>query len=347
MYEKRSENVQGGKQKMMFSIIVPFCNTPHKMIEELINQLSSLDKKFFEVIFVNDGSNEETSKFVEEKTKDFKYLSYQPNHGVSYARNLGIKESNGEFLLFVDSDDLVNLDLLKCVSSLSKKDLLIFISDIFYTTINEKRNNIEEVVFDKQLDEIYSYCDIKGIAMRSACGKVFKKQILIDNNIYFDEDLPFYEDAMFVSKYYEHVDSFSVYSNILYHYRMNPKSSSKKFNKLYMKKYEVFFNKYKNEFGNNKNYILALYSDAFGAVLTSKVVGAFKKWHYLLATKICKNSCIIEAADYLLKNNLLNTKYKIKLASLIINRHNILAANKIISHQIFGSLKIRLGKIFK
>lgn len=332
---------------MKISVIVPFCNTPLNMIAELIDQLSRLNNKDFEVIFVNDGSKNEVSNYVENKIANFKYIKFECNHGVSHARNEGIKIATGDYLFFVDSDDLIDIDLANLLPTLSHDDLSIFISDIFYTNINLNKNELNKIDIGKNLDEIYAKCNLKGIAMRSACGKIFKRSILVENSIYFDEELPFYEDALFVSQYYSFVKKFNVYSNVIYHYRMNEQSYSKKFNKHYMEKYKVFFTKYKDAFSNNSNYLFGLYSDAFNSVLVSKVVTSFKKFHYGLSTKICKNPCIVEAANYLLKNNLLYSKYKIKLASLIINGHNIIAANKIIFHQINGSLKIRLKRLFK
>lgn len=331
---------------MKISVVVPFCNTPTKMIEELINQLSQLDKKVFEIIFVNDGSDDEVSNFVESKIKNFKYLKFSTNHGVSHARNVGINEASGDYLFFVDSDDLIDLNIANLLPTICRDDLCIFISDVFNTTINVKKDDLKEIFLEKELDDIYAHCEIKGIAMRSACGKLFKTDILKKNKISFDEDLLFYEDAMFVCKYYQHVKRYHLYSNIVYHYRMNEHSFSKKFNKNYMDKYVIFFKRYKTMFGDNKNYLYGLYNDAFNSVLIGKVIVSFKKFHYFNAVKICKNECIVEAASYLLEQKFINNKFRNKLALLITKRHNICAANRIICHQIIDSLKIRFRKIF-
>ena len=337
--------MQGGRA-MKISIIVPFCNTPQNMLEELVNQLSKLNSTLFEIIFVNDGSNKTTNEFAEKLLNKFVYVKLDSNKGVSNARNVGIQKSSGEYLFFVDSDDLLNLDLVRMLPEMTHDDLSIFISDIFYTTIADDKSNLNEIDTDgNKLDYFYAFSNIKGIAMRSACGKLFKKSILLENNILFDTELPFYEDAMFVSRYYQCTKKFHVYSNVIYHYRMNQNSYSKKFTKNYMEKFELFYKKYKTNYGNNPNFLYGLQSDTFNNVLVAKVIFSFKKLHYLYAIKIAKNDCVIESANSLLSNNQLNSKYKIKLASLIVNRHNILATNKIIAHQIFGSLKTRFKRL--
>lgn len=332
---------------MKISLIIPFCNTPQSMIGELIEQLSTLNKENFEVIFVNDGSDDKTNNFVEPKIKQFIYEKLDKNYGVSHARNVGIQQASGDYIFFIDSDDLINLDLLNMLPDIQHDDLSIFISDIFWKSATDDLSLLTEKKTTKKLDYIYAFDKTKGIAMRSACGKLFKKDIILKNNLCFDESLPFYEDALFVSLYYQYVNNFHIFENVIYHYRMNEKSYSKRYNKEYLSKFLLFFNKYKDNFSNNENYMNALYSDVFNSILIDKVVVAFKKGHYFSSLKICKNNCIVESAGYLLLNDKLNSKFKIKLASLIINGHNIHATNKILFHQIIGSLKIRIKKIFK
>ena len=93
------------------SIVVPVYNVGDlvkKCIESLINQSYS----DIEIIIINDGSTDESVKYIEPFLKDkrIKYI-YQNNKGLGGARNVGIEESAGEFITFVDSDDWVDLDL--------------------------------------------------------------------------------------------------------------------------------------------------------------------------------------------------------------------------------------------
>lgn len=332
---------------MKYSIIIPFYNTPISMLEKLFEQLLTLDKNVFEVIFINDGSKNSISEFAEKKFIKFKYIRLPKNLGVSHARNIGISQATGDYLIFVDADDLINIDLLKKIVTITHDDLSIFMTDIFYDNIETYDNKIFELENNKKLDYIYAFSSLKGIAMRAVWGKVFKKNIIIENNIYFNEELSFYEDAVFVCEYFNFVKNYHIFSNVLYHYRINNGGASKKFNKNYFEKYSLFYSTFERKFSFSENYMFALHSDAFNCVLVSKVIVAFKKNHYIWAIKVCKNERIIKSAKYLLENNFLKSKYQIKLARLIINGHNIRATNKIICHQIIGSLKIRFKRIFK
>ena len=88
------------------SIIVPVFNS-EKTIERCLTSLINQSYFDIEIIVVDDGSTDRTARLIEkiaEKTSLVKYF-YQENSGVSAARNLGISKSNGEYIMFVDSDD--------------------------------------------------------------------------------------------------------------------------------------------------------------------------------------------------------------------------------------------------
>src|SRR3990172_13226391 len=86
------------------SVIIPTYNRAAYLAEAL-NSVISQTYKDFELIVVDDGSTDNTEEAVRRFTVDIKYI-YQKNQGVSAARNRGISESGGEFLSFLDSDDL-------------------------------------------------------------------------------------------------------------------------------------------------------------------------------------------------------------------------------------------------
>ena len=89
----------------MISVIIPSFNRASTLPRALDSVLlQKLENHEFEVLLIDDGSNDETRKLVTQGYPKVTYL-YQENRGVSAARNLGIKNARGEWLAFLDSDD--------------------------------------------------------------------------------------------------------------------------------------------------------------------------------------------------------------------------------------------------
>ena len=144
-----------------YSIIVPAYNAS-KYIRDCIDSVLSQNYSNFELIIVDDGSTDETKSIVYEYSSDtrIKYV-YQNNTGVSSARNKGILESNGDYICFVDADDVVSPNFLKTFDDiLNKKRIDIvycenydFYNDSLPDFAHKMNNEIKSVcVFD------YDYC---------------------------------------------------------------------------------------------------------------------------------------------------------------------------------------------
>lgn len=108
---------------MKFSIIVPVYNVEKyisKCIESIINQTY----KNFELIIVNDGSPDNSQKIIDKYVKKDKRIKsfIKENGGLSDARNYGLKYTTGDYLLFVDSDDSIEMKLLEKINSSLSKD---------------------------------------------------------------------------------------------------------------------------------------------------------------------------------------------------------------------------------
>jgi glycosyltransferase involved in cell wall biosynthesis len=94
------------------SIIIPVYNTA-QYIEKCIDSLCNQTYKNLELILVDDGSNIETKNKLKELSSKIDIIIHQENYGQSFARNLGIKIAKGDFIIFVDSDDYVEVDFCK------------------------------------------------------------------------------------------------------------------------------------------------------------------------------------------------------------------------------------------
>lgn len=133
-------------KKPKFSIIVPVYNT-EKYLKRCLDSIKSQTFKDYEVIIVNDGSTDNSSDIISKYS--YKVIN-QENQGLSMARNNGVKTSIGDYLIFLDSDDYIEKDLLEEINnSLSNNpDLVRYqIKEVFD---NKSDINYEEISFDNK-----------------------------------------------------------------------------------------------------------------------------------------------------------------------------------------------------
>ena len=95
-----------------FSIVIPVYNV-EKYIKRCLDSVFNQSFKDFEVIVVNDGTKDNSMDIVE--NYDVKIIT-QKNQGLSVARNTGVKKAKGEYIIFLDSDDYIEKDLLKNIN---------------------------------------------------------------------------------------------------------------------------------------------------------------------------------------------------------------------------------------
>lgn len=99
----------GIKQEKMVSIIIPYYNTK-EFIKDCLESALSQTYQNIEVIIINDGSNNEDTQFIESLILDkrIKYIKTEINKGVGFSRNKGLEHASGEYVYFLDSDDLLS-----------------------------------------------------------------------------------------------------------------------------------------------------------------------------------------------------------------------------------------------
>ncbi len=271
-------------EKEMVSIIVPCYNAEEYLIETL-NSIENQTYKNIEIICINDGSIDNTKQILEKwhnETKTKNIIINQENHGVSYSRNVGIEKSNGTYIMFLDSDDLFRKELISIlINEVEKKN-----KDTAYCKL--KRNKKDFYNYDKKIDIIDQN---QTEAMENLLYKmpeisfgcyIYKRDTLNKHNIRFDENLKYFEDREFNWKYLCWCKNISCINNILYYYRINMKSATKKtptWNKTdslkAVKKIEEYLEKNNCIFYNElRSY---LYSRVIWAVAKTFAVGRQKE----------------------------------------------------------------------
>lgn len=225
--------------KPLVSIIIPIYNVEN-WIRDSLN--SALEQTYtnIEYILVDDCGNDNSIEIVKDiivchKDKDIKIIHHEVNKGLSEARNTGLKEAKGEYVFFMDSDDLIAKDCIELhVKAVAMYDADF--SDGNVSIIGAKHNNFKpyndlSIINDKQL--LYFYFD--GLHI---CGwnKLVKRSFLLDNGLMFKKDM-LYEDMLWVLQLCSVAKISVVLPQYTYQYMVRPDSiTTKKSDPLHSRK---------------------------------------------------------------------------------------------------------------
>lgn len=219
------------KNKIAISIIVPVYNS-EKYIHECLDSIINQSFRDFECIIVNDGSSDGTRSIVEEyRSRDPRIrMISQKNEGPSSARNKGLKKAQGEHIIFLDSDDFFEESLL---SDLYKKAELA--ADIVACNVN--KYDTSKDVYIKNILSFGEYSNRCGISSTTdpkkilnlisglVPNKLYKKSLLLDNGIKFNENLHRYEDVIFAARAAVAAQNICIVDKPLINYRIGIKTS--------------------------------------------------------------------------------------------------------------------------
>ena len=210
----------------MISIIVPVYNVESYLKEclESIRQQTFTD---IEVILVNDGSTDSSKEICErfcQADSRFRLIN-QENKGQSAARNRGVKESVGQFIMFVDSDDIINKDVLEVLLPYMKKDVDIVECGMTRNKEEFFLNKTSTIIFEGDAKEAILNCISFDAVKFCAFTKLYRREIV--------EKIPFlegyiYEDVFTGINYLKHIRKLVVIDYIGYYYRVRSNSTMTK-----------------------------------------------------------------------------------------------------------------------
>lgn len=230
-----------------FSIIVPVYNTPEPYLKASLESLRKQTFADFEVLLVDDGSGEAcAARLRAEAEKDARFrIIRQENAGVSVARNTGIENANGEWILFLDADDWLEenaCERLHGYLNNTDADMLLF------NGVKEYANGQKGILYALEHGKCYDFSDIavKELFYRRIMqppysdggrphglyftwDKAYRRSFIRENKIRFIPGVRKSEDKLFISHCFGKLGKLRYEEEILYHYRINSESACNRY----------------------------------------------------------------------------------------------------------------------
>ena len=204
----------------LISICIPVYNS-EKYLSDCINSIFKQTYNNIEILFNDNGSTDASFKILQNYlTTDNRIRIFKSkNSGPAGARNLLIDNARGSYLLFVDSDDIIDRDyVLDFVNSINKGSMPICGMSVDY--INDghsvKTNFNDEIL--KTLSQKIFYLDKLGL-LYSPCNKLYDKKIINGFGLRFNENFKNCEDLRFNVDYLKHINDIFIIPKSNYHYR--------------------------------------------------------------------------------------------------------------------------------
>lgn len=213
---------------MMVSVIIPTYND-EEHISQCLESVISQTYKDIEIIVVIDGATDKTEEIVRQYARRDERIKVhvQENAGAGAARNKGLQMANGDYIVFVDADDWLDVDAIEIlVKEVIKtdSDLIVagFASIEYVKGRYQRTENVPKYLHVEGLNETRSECFnlfINGMG-HSPWGKLYKKSIIDKYNILFP-NMRRSQDIIFNNEYFGHINSLTILDACIYNFR-NP-----------------------------------------------------------------------------------------------------------------------------
>ena len=281
-----------------FSIVTTVYNK-EKYIKQCISSVINQTFGDFELIIVDDCSTDNTLNILKEYSDNrIKIFNTEKNSGVSFCRNYGLKNAAGEYVYFIDSDDYLEETILKRAHdelNLNPSDVLVFPYHLYM----DRKKRVKR---DNSKRTLRSIADFKKPFFANEAlkelfelnyevwNRIFKREFLLSNSIFFKEDLTFSEDLVFYCDVLKYLKTVTYLNDAGYYYRFFKK---KNFNKsLVTEQFEKAFNYIKDTVVEKMDE--EYYIQKVSSILNYWIIKLdYDRDLYDLACRLCNNRGVI------------------------------------------------------
>lgn len=287
------------------SVIVPIYNT-EKYLVKCIESICNQTFRDIQIILVDDGSTDSSGSICDTYADldERIMVIHNCNQGVVQSRKVGLAVAKGEFIVFIDSDDYMDESAIQHMyESMQDSSSDIVVCGYIMDKDNSSqmiKNNMKPGVYDKSILEsmysklIFDDSYMQPSIIQSMCGKLFKKNLLLETSEGIDERITLGEDASFVFPYLLACETICILDQCYYHYQIRNGSMCSKKDLFVFERIEAFQRYLTNKLsGHPAEYMLEL---------------QIKKYIvHLLEMAIRNNYGICYSKQYVFDSNLMNT----------------------------------------
>ncbi|MBO5166214.1 MAG: glycosyltransferase family 2 protein [Lachnospiraceae bacterium] len=215
------------------SVVVPVYNAENS-IERCVSSIIGQGYLNMEILLIDDGSQDESGVLCEKLAEDDKRVRviHKENAGVSAARNTGMDQATGKYILFVDSDDYLPENYVNELLRAQK----VFGEEVFYWTTMQVVSDNNSVKEEKNFysEEQYSKVGRKDVLKLSAkyllnapWNKMYLREVLQKNGLRMKQDISIAEDLLFNLQYLDAIgeNPIVILNHTAYHYVRNGQAS--------------------------------------------------------------------------------------------------------------------------
>lgn len=272
------------------SVIIPVYNA-EKFLRQCLDSVVKQTLREFEVICVDDGSTDHSLKILNDyrALDDRVRVFTQTNQGAAVARNLGIEKANGEYLLFLDSDDFFEKTLLEEIYVAGAEvnaDIVLFAAKQFNHKVKKSENMPWTLKTELLPDRVFAAAEIADrifqVTTPSPWTKLFRKEFILNNGLQYQNlknanDLSFVYTALFLAQKIRWLD------RPLVNYRINQGDSTQDKKKKYPKEFYFALKKLKQELENRE--LFDKFSNSFVEVAEENIQWNLKNIPYDIVSK--------------------------------------------------------------